>query len=84
MVETSSENVGIPREIEESVWLCAERGWRIGLKFKDGEVLKEVFITATDENRKVIVVERAGERQKPPRVVFLSDLDAVEAIWRKK
>ena len=69
--------------IEESVWLCAERGWRIELNFKDGEKLGGQFITATDEQQKVIVVERPGERQKPARIVYLKDLASVTVNWNK-
>ena len=69
--------------VEDAVWLCAERGWRVSLEFRSGEELKGVFITATDEARKFIVVERAGERQKKPRLVDLRDVRMAEAIWKE-
>lgn len=69
--------------VEESIELCAEKGWRVSLYFRSGESFEGAFITATDENKKVIVVERPGERHLKPRIVYLNELQSVEVIWKK-
>lgn len=67
--------------VESHALLCAERGWRGTFTLKDGEKINEAFITATDEEKKVVVLERAGERDRPPRIIYLRDVLSVEVHW---
>lgn len=83
MADEKVDNAQIADGVEDTVWLCAERGWRIHLTFKSGETVKGVFITATDQERKFIVVEPPGARQKKPRLVDLREIRRVEAVWGK-
>jgi aspartokinase len=74
----------VKKSVEQVIWLCAERGWRVDLVFQSGEKLNGVFITATDQENKAIALERAGERQKQPRLVFLKELASAEAVWKSR
>ena len=78
----------VKESVKETVLLCAERGWRISLTLVNeegaSEILKGLFITAVDENQKAIVVERAGERHLPPRIVHMEEIQSAEAIWGKE
>lgn len=67
--------------VAENVWLCAERGWRISFVLHSGETIEKAYITATDEKQGVCVIEKIGERDLPPRVLYLHDVKSVEPHW---
>ena len=72
---------GVSDSVIKTAELCAERGWAGTYTFKTGEVLAGAFITATDEEQAVVVLERPGERDLKPRIVYLKDVENIEPHW---
>ena len=67
--------------VAENVWLCAERGWQATFQLVNGETIVRAFITATDHENNACVVERVGERDRPPRVLHIHEIKKVEPHW---
>jgi hypothetical protein len=67
--------------IEENIWLCAERGWPATFQLDSGETIIRAFITATDQENKAFVVEKPGERDRPPRILYTHQVLKVEPHW---
>ena len=77
----SSDTEKVSPEVEANAWLAAERGWKTNCFFRDGTVVQGAFITATDENKKAMVIERVGERHLQPRLVFLREIERLDVLW---
>lgn len=69
-------------QVESHAWLCAERGWRGTFTLKSGDVIADAFVTATDQEKKFVVLERVGERDRPPHLIDLRNVSSVEVHWK--
>ena len=69
------------RDVIENTKLCAEQGWKATFRLHDGEVIEKAYITGTDWNLEAVSLEKVGERNLPPRILFLKDVAQVEVGW---
>lgn len=60
----------------------AEEGWRANFELKSsGERIESAFITQADFAKGFVVLERIGERDKPPRLLDLRDVSQITPLW---
>lgn len=69
------------RDVLENAKLCAEQGWKGNFRLFTGEVIEAAFITGTNWDKGFISIERVGERDKPPRILNLKDIESIEVGW---
>jgi hypothetical protein len=69
------------RDVIENTKLCAEQGWKGTFRLLSGEVVEKAYITGTDWQAEAISVEKVGERNLPPRIIFLHEVESVEVGW---
>jgi hypothetical protein len=67
--------------ITDSLKLAAERGWKVRLTMKSGQLLERMFITGTDWYKGYVALERVGERHLAPTLIHIPDIAAATAIW---
>ncbi len=69
------------RAVIENAKLCADQGWRGTFHLHDGSTIEKAYITGTNWDINVISVERVGERNLPPKVLYLTDVKSIEVGW---
>ncbi len=71
----------IDSEVAAKAQMCADQGWRANLTFKSGEEYRGAFITAADFEQGVVQMERIGDRNIEPRLIWLKDIQKWEPDW---